>query len=50
MYGTMGLAGGRGAEMCLHPSLSIAQLWWVIFMIFGWRIESSIMDLKEIVV
>ena len=46
----MGLDGGQGAEVFLHPSHSIDQLWLVIFTIFGWRIESSIMDLTEIVV
>ena len=48
MYGIMGLAGGRGAEMCLHPSLSIDQLWWVVFIVVGRRVELSIMDLTEI--
>ena len=47
--GILGSAGGRGAEKCLQLSLSIDQLWWVIFMVVGRRIESSIMDLTEIV-
>ena len=47
--GMLGSAGGRGAETCLQPSLSIDQLWWVIFMVVGRRVESSIMDLTGIV-
>ena len=47
--GILGSAGGRGAETCLQPSLSINQLWSVIFMVIGRRVESSIMDLTEIV-
>ena len=47
--GMLGSAGGRGAENFLHPSPSIDQLWWVIFMVVKRRVESSIMDLTEIV-
>ena len=36
--GMMGSAGERGAETCLQPSLSIDQVWWLIFMVIGRRV------------
>ena len=47
--GMMGPVGGQGAETCLKLSLSIDQLWWVIFMVIGRRVESSITSLTETV-
>ena len=47
--GMMGLAEEQGVETCLQCSPSIDQLWWVICIFVRRRVESSIVDLTEIV-